>query len=226
MRSRGRRLAFALVPAAGTVLAIAGCGSLPSSPVPVVPSAAATSEPVPPAASSAAPTASPASQRPQPSPPAAAAGLARIADEGAVTYSVTLAAGQCHARDGGQLPDRACTPGSVDPAVTQAAIRATICRAGWTGTIRPPESETERAKFDVAYPAYGIPAGTVSELDHLVPLELGGSNDISNLWPEAGSIPNPKDTVENALRADVCSGSMTLAAVQRAIAADWITAGR
>jgi hypothetical protein len=148
--------------------------------------------------------------------------LKRIHDPGHVTYSIRLTS--CHARDHGRLPDLACTPGSVDPAVTQRDIRSTICRAGWTATVRPPERQTEHAKYHVAYPAYHIPDGTVSELDHDVPLELGGSNDITNLWPEAGRVPNAKDKVERALNRAVCGGKVSLAAAQRAIAADWQTA--
>ena len=60
-----------------------------------------------------------------------------------------------------------------------------------------------------------------TELDHLVSLELGGSNDASNLWPEAPPSPNPKDEVEGALNSAVCDGQVTLAAAQDAIAADW-----
>jgi hypothetical protein len=74
------------------------------------------------------------------------------------------------------------------------------------------------------YRLYGIPRGTPAELDHLVPIGLGGSNAIINLWPEAGRVPNPKDLVENRLRAAVCAGTVTLAAAQQAIAADWMTA--
>jgi len=83
---------------------------------------------------------------------------------------------------------------------------------------------TEWAKYHVAYPAYHIPASARSELDHLVPLELGGSNDITNLWPEVGRIPNPKDSVENALNHAVCDGRVRLTAAQNAIASDWLTA--
>jgi hypothetical protein len=151
-----------------------------------------------------------------------AGALAKISDEGKVTFSVQLSS--CHASDGGQLPDPHCTPGSVDPAITQADIATTICRSGYTATVRPPASETNKAKFDVAYPAYGIPTSDRSELDHLVSLELGGSNDITNLWPEVGTVPNPKDKVENALHKAVCEGKVTLTAAQRAIAADWQTA--
>lgn len=158
---------------------------------------------------------------PSPTPTPTPAGLAQIADEGHLTQSVTLTPGECHAR--GQLPDPACTPGSVDPAVTQATIHSTICVTGWTSTVRPPSSQTSAFKYDVAYPAYGLAPGTTSELDHLVPLELGGSNDATNLWPETGTIPNPKDSIENDLRADVCAGEMPLAIAQAAIAADWQT---
>ena len=149
-------------------------------------------------------------------------GLKRIHDPGHVTYSVHLRS--CHTRDGGKLPDSTCTLGSIDPAVGQGNIHSTICRRGWTARVRPPESQTQWAKYHVAYPAYHIPGSARSELDHLVPLELGGSNDITNLWPEVGPLPNPKDTVENALHRAVCDGQVRLAAAQRAIATNWRTA--
>jgi len=155
-------------------------------------------------------------------PALAGTGLKRIHDPGHVTYSIHLRS--CHTRDRGQLPDPSCTPGSIDPAVTQASIKSTICRSGWTAKVRPPEAQTERAKYHVAYPVYHIPDSAKSELDHLVPLELGGSNDITNLWPEVGSQPNPKDKVEDALKRAVCDGKVSLARAQDAIASDWLTA--
>lgn len=145
-----------------------------------------------------------------------------VHDPGRVTG---ILRGPCRARDGGQLPDRRCTPGAYDPAVTQANIGSTICRAGYTETVRPPESQTERFKFGLAEPAYGQHEVS-GELDHLVSLELGGSNDASNLWVEAGSIPNPKDHVENVLHAAVCQGQVSLRAAQVAIARNWTTALR
>jgi hypothetical protein len=60
------------------------------------------------------------------------------------------------------------------------------------------------------------------ELDHLVPLELGGSNDTTNLWVEAGPLPNPKDAVEDALNREVCDGTLSLRAAQREIAQNWL----
>ncbi len=55
-------------------------------------------------------------------------------------------------------------------------------------------------------------------------LELGGSNDISNLWPEPAN-PQPgfheKDKIENYLHAQVCSGAISLQEAQREIATNW-----
>jgi hypothetical protein len=148
------------------------------------------------------------------------AGLLAVHDPGTVTGTLT---GPCRTRDGGLLPDPSCTPGAIDPAVTQASIGSTICTAGYTDSVRPPETQTEAFKWDVAEPAYGqhdVPG----ELDHLVPLELGGDNDARNLWVEAGPIPNGKDAVENALNHAVCDGQIELRAAQREIARNWIKA--
>jgi hypothetical protein len=204
--------------AAVLALAVAGCTSATQSAAPGPASSPAASRP---ATASAAPSHH---RRHHQAPPPAASRdghLVVIHDPGEVTGTLT---GPCHTRDGGRLPDRRCTPGAADPAVTQADIHATICVTGYTATVRPPESQTEAFKFRDAYPAYGIPAGVSGELDHLVPLELGGANDAANLWPEAGAIPNPKDAVENALREAVCAGQVTLARAQRAIARNWETA--
>jgi hypothetical protein len=156
-------------------------------------------------------------------PAASGHGLKKVHDPGRVTGTIH---GHCAYRDHGQLPDPRCTPGSVDPDVTRADLGSTICKRGWTATVRPPESQTERFKYDVAYPAYGTPSAERTELDHLVPLELGGSNDATNLWPEYPPTPNPKDSVENALNAAVCDGRVSLTAAQDAIASDWLTAER
>jgi hypothetical protein len=150
---------------------------------------------------------------------AAPAHMLAVHDPGHVTGT---APASCHAL-AGPRPDPACTPGAIDPSVTQDDIQTTICRSGYTETVRPPVSETDKLKRQM-YIAYGIPTGTASELDHLVSLELGGANDVTNLWPEVGSQPNPKDAVENALHKAVCSGKVTLAAAQQAIVSDWLTA--
>lgn len=147
-------------------------------------------------------------------------GLLAVHDPGQVTGTLS---GPCRARDQGLLPDPTCTPGAIDPAVTQANIGSTICRAGYTDSVRPPEPQTEAFKWHVAEPAYGQ-HDVSGELDHLVPLELGGDNDARNLWVEAGPIPNAKDSVENALNRAVCDGHITLRAAQQEIARNWVEA--
>ncbi|TMK99890.1 MAG: hypothetical protein E6G34_04415 [Actinobacteria bacterium] len=142
-------------------------------------------------------------------------------------------AGRCHAREAGiySRPDARCTPGALNPAVTQATLSSTICRRGWTSTVRPPVSITEPEKLASmrAYARKG-PASAY-EYDHLVPLELGGAvNDARNLWPEpdyatrSGFYLNPKDRLEGALKRLVCAGAMTLSRAQRLIASDWVAA--
>jgi hypothetical protein len=134
-------------------------------------------------------------------------------------------ADSCHAHGSGLfwLPDRRCTPGAIDPAVRQSNIRSTICRTGYTETVRPPESITEPEKR-ASLRAYGDRRPLhYYEYDHLVPLELGGArNDARNLWPEPGRSPNPKDGLENRLRSRVCDGSLALATAQLEIATDWV----
>jgi hypothetical protein len=141
--------------------------------------------------------------------------------------STSSAAITCHARTTatGPLPDAACTPGATNPAVTQANIRSTICVAGWTATIRPSASYTNRVKRQQMV-AYGFHDQVrAHEEDHLISLELGGApRDPRNLWPEPGASPNPKDKVENTLRRAVCAGRLPLAEAQRRIATDWTTA--
>ena len=127
-------------------------------------------------------------------------------------------------------PDRRCTPGSVLAEVTQDTIVSTICRPGWTGTVRPGSSETDRLKT-VAMRSYGVPdtVRSTTELDHFVPLALGGSNDVDNLWPQTGPGPgtyNLKDHVEERLQDAVCEHRVTLDAARTAIVADWTTALR
>ncbi len=142
---------------------------------------------------------------------------------------VTRPARDCHMRGSGlfALPDPHCTPGAVNPEVTQANIGATICRYGYADSIRPPESVTEPLKRAsmAAYGDTGSPRAY--EYDHLIPLELGGApTDTRNLWPEPGATPNPKDTLENRLRALVCSSRLSLASAQSMIARDWVAAWR
>jgi hypothetical protein len=135
--------------------------------------------------------------------------------------------GSCHNRKVGRdtLPDPVCTPGATNPKVTGATLRTTICRGGYTKSIRPSENITRREKL-ASMKAYGDPGPPSRyEYDHLVSLELGGSaNDAGNLWPEPGASPNRKDRLENKLHSLVCAGSVSLATAQHDIASDWISA--
>lgn len=141
--------------------------------------------------------------------------------------------GSCHAsmRNGYPVPDPRCTPGGANPTVTVEVMRA----PGWrTRCIRDCE-ESESAKH-LAYSWYEIPkpqhnsgANQVCELDHLVPLELGGADGMGNIWPECGPDETVlqdryfkiKDRVENYLADEVKAGRMPLDEAQRGIASDW-----
>lgn len=132
----------------------------------------------------------------------------------------------CHYRNesGQALPDASCTPGALNPDVTQDSIASTICQSGWTATVRPSTSVTNRWKASSAR-SYSLGPEVKGEYDHLVALELGGAPlDPRNLWVEPGTLPNPKDAVETKLKSAVCAHRISLAAAQNAIATDWVTA--
>ena len=120
----------------------------------------------------------------------------------------------------GAEPDRRCSPGAYSTGLTKQVICSPSFR---TGAIRNvPQTE----KFAVER-EYGMPAayyGRTMEIDHIVSLELGGSNTIANLYPEPGAGAanyHIKDRLENRLHALVCSGAIMLRAAQSGIARDW-----
>lgn len=121
------------------------------------------------------------------------------------------------------LPDPARTPGD-----TLAVTARDVCTPGYAKKVRNVPASVKRA----AYARYGIThhAPGEYEVDHLISLELGGSNSIRNLWPESYRTQpwnaRVKDAVENRLHADVCAGRISLHDAQQAIARDWIAAYR
>lgn len=123
----------------------------------------------------------------------------------------------CHVN--GPLQDQGCTPGAIFPSATKSKI----CQSGYASSVRNVPTSTK----DKVYKMYGITSHRAGqyEVDHLVSLQLGGSNDISNLWPEAAS-PKPgfheKDRVENYLHDQVCSGAISLSQAQAEIATNWL----
>jgi hypothetical protein len=152
------------------------------------------------------------------------AGTATLSGSGAPSASSTAHLGEQTKTSGclahGGLPDSACTPGAIFP---NASVQQ-ICKSGYSSSVRNvPTSEKNQV-----YAEYGITHHSPGqyEVDHLISLELGGSNDIANLWPEAAS-PTPgfhqKDQVENYLHDQVCSGAMSLKDAQYQIATNWLT---
>jgi hypothetical protein len=125
----------------------------------------------------------------------------------------------------GALPRHDLTPGAIDPRITQRNIENTICRRGYTASVRPPFEYTNAMKHRLMR-VYGV-TGSIHdyELDHLIPLELGGCPDCeANLWPQPKNVfpgAREKDKVEDYLHHQVCSGALPLAEAQREIASDW-----
>ena len=118
-------------------------------------------------------------------------------------------------------PDSVMTPGAVlDVSDTD------VCTPGYSKRVRHVTAETKRA----VYAEYGVTVHAPGdyEVDHLISLEIGGSNSIKNLWPES-YLTEPwnarvKDKLENRLHRLVCAGTMSLKEAQDAIAKDWIAA--
>ena len=123
----------------------------------------------------------------------------------------------------GAMPDRRCSPGAYSSRLTKPVI----CSSRFHTSMirRAPLSEKHAVERE-----YGLPAGHYGhalEIDHIVPLRLGGSNSIANLYPEEYAFADGspgfrvKDKMENRLRAMVCAGQISLRFVQRQVAANW-----
>jgi hypothetical protein len=119
------------------------------------------------------------------------------------------------------LPDPKLTPGA-----TRAVTVQQISVPGYAHSVRDvsiDEKKAVYAEYHIRYPGPGK-----YEVDHLIPLEIGGSNSIRNLWPQAYFTQpwnaHVKDDLENKLHDLVCSGQVPLATAQQAIAVNWIAA--
>ena len=117
------------------------------------------------------------------------------------------------------LPDLKMTPGATLPVTT-----GDICVSGYTKKVRNVPASVKRQ----VYAEYGIVSHQPGEyeVDHLISLELGGSNSIKNLWPQS-YVTQPwnahvKDKLENELHAEICDGRIDLATAQKEIATNWI----
>jgi hypothetical protein len=130
--------------------------------------------------------------------------------------AVSLSPSSAKARPAYVYPNLTLTPGAV--LTTDAS---TICAPGYASSVRDVSTATKEqvyAEYGVSYPQ---PLGAY---DHFIPLEIGGSNDITNLWLEPAS-PTPgfhqKDQFENFEHDQVCKGSISVTEAQRRMASDW-----
>jgi hypothetical protein len=132
----------------------------------------------------------------------------------------------------GLLPTTHAPPAMPNRKLTPGAVQTTDVHQVCPHTN--PAFEKARPGTSVknkVYAEYGIASHTTGqyEVDHLIPLELGGANTIANLWPELNDHPrsgvlNSKDLLENKLHSLVCSGKVSLTAAQKAIATNWYEA--
>lgn len=119
------------------------------------------------------------------------------------------------------VPDPGLTPGMAQP-----LTKAELCSLGDRDTA----PAIPRAVALKVFEAYGVsdPRPRAYELDYLIAPELGGTNDIRNLWPQPyRTLPwdaHAKDALEDHLYQLVCGGRLNLATAQKDLATDWIAA--
>jgi hypothetical protein len=136
----------------------------------------------------------------------------------ASTQTVPLAPSSTKAGPAYVYPNPSLTPGAV--LNTDASA---ICTPGYASGVRDVSTATKEqvyAEYGVSYPQ----ASGAYEVDHFIPLEIGGSNDLSNLWLEPAT-PTPgfhqKDQFENLEHGQVCNSTIGVAEAQRRMVSDW-----
>jgi hypothetical protein len=115
------------------------------------------------------------------------------------------------------LPNPNLTPGIFDSTATVD----TICQKGYTATVR---HVTDKQKDEV-FKEYGLERSGDYEVDHLISLELGGSNNTQNLWPQSYNGmwgARIKDALEHRLHNLVCDNKLSLREAQLMISTNWI----
>ena len=128
------------------------------------------------------------------------------------------------------VPDAKSTPTMPDPKLTPGDVLpvdlADIQVKGYSSKVRNVPVAVKRQ----VYASYGIAHWVTGqyEVDHLIPLSLGGSNSTKNLWPES-YLTSPwnahvKDQLEDRLLALVRGGKVDLKIAQHDIATDWVSA--
>ncbi len=123
----------------------------------------------------------------------------------------------------GPLPDRRCSPGAYYSKLTKAVL----CSSSFHTSSIWNVPESEKHQVEIEYGLAAKPYGSTLEIDHIISLELGGSNDATNLFPEEATFPNNapgfrvKDKLENATHKGVCAGTISLRSAQQQIASNW-----
>lgn len=134
-----------------------------------------------------------------------------------------IALGCCALAQPPILPDPKLTPGSTFP-----VTRADVCVPGYSKKVRDVPVALKREVLR----RYGVSPQDRRdyEIDHLIPLSIGGSNSIRNLWPQSRKTSpwnaGKKDFLEDRLHKLVCSGAVDMAEAQKAISTNWIEAYR
>ena len=117
--------------------------------------------------------------------------------------------------------------------ILNTATAEQICVKGYTKTVRHVTLSMRHKVFKI----YGLRKGHYRgyEVDHIISLELGGSNSMNNLFPQPYEVyisvnhvnmrmgAREKDVVENNLHKKVCEGKMTLQEAQQIVLTDWVT---
>lgn len=116
-------------------------------------------------------------------------------------------------------PDPIMTPGEADDVPPLV-----FCNHTTKERRHPPRDANE-----VVGKAYNVPPieiGSRYQLDHLIPLSIGGANTLRNLWPQPMEEAYLKDDCDRGIQTLVCSGKVSLAEARKAIAEDWVLACR
>lgn len=118
------------------------------------------------------------------------------------------------------LPSAKLTPGAI-----RTTNEHDICSTK-TSKLRHVTAGTKKAVFA----EYKLDWSTRKnyEVDHLLSLEIGGSNDILNLWPQPYAVPgaHQKDVLENKFHRMICNGEISPTQAQKEITKDWYAAYR
>lgn len=140
-----------------------------------------------------------------------------LIEEREVTFEQPVKFADCQNYE--PLPDPDCTPGAIFGGV----IKEIVCVSGYTKIVRNVSKNIKKKVFEMYNIDYPVPFGSY-EVDHLIPLSLGGNNEIANLWPKkADSVLGffEKNVVANYLHEEVCNDKISLSVAQDQIAKDW-----